>query len=209
MRVARKFCLRITSSVPALLRDRCGVAATEFALIVPIMLGVFLAAVELSRAVTVFRRVHEIASSTADLVARSEKNISTADVSDIMQVAGFLMGEYSTTPLTVAVRNVTSAVDDAANTKESWKCTNPTASGGSANCTCPNTAYALPAAGLVEVNDSVVVTEVSYGYQPLFADLIIGSAALGDGGAFRMRGLAYFKPRGQAAKLNFPDGATC
>jgi len=190
-------------------RDRRGAAATEFAFIVPIMLGVFLAAVELSRAVTVFRRVQEIASTTADLVARSEKNISTSDVSDIMQVAGFLLGEFSTTPLTVAVRNVTSAVTDAADTKESWKCTNPTTSGGSASCTCPNTTYTLPAAGLVEVNDSVVVTEVSYSYQPLFADLIIGSSFLGDGGLFRMRGLAYFKPRGQAAKLNFPDGATC
>ncbi len=199
----------ISGAARRFLGDRRGAAATEFAFIVPIMLGVFLAAVELSRAVTVFRRIHEIASSTADLVARAEKNISTGDVSDIMQIAGFLMGEYSSTPLTVAVRNVASAVNSASDTKETWKCTNPSTSGGSANCTCPNTAYALPAAGLVEANDSVVVTEVSYGYQPLFADLIIGSASLVDGGVFRMRGFAYFKPRGQAAKLNLPDGTTC
>ena len=47
-----------------------GVAAVEFGLIVPIMAVMFIGAVELSQAITVDRRVTQVASSTADLVAR-------------------------------------------------------------------------------------------------------------------------------------------
>ena len=47
-------------------------AAVEFAFIVPIMGVMFIGAVELSQAIIVDRRVTQIASSTADLVARAE-----------------------------------------------------------------------------------------------------------------------------------------
>lgn len=57
-------------------RDRRGVAAIEFALIVPIMSAMFIGAVELSQVITVDRRVTQVASATADLVARAEKQIS-------------------------------------------------------------------------------------------------------------------------------------
>ena len=50
--------------------DASGMAAVEFAFIVPIMGVMFIGAVELSQAIIVDRRVTQIASSTADLVAR-------------------------------------------------------------------------------------------------------------------------------------------
>ena len=53
-------------------------AAIEFALIVPIMAVMFIGAVELSQAITVDRRVTQVASSTADLVARAD----TTDLAD-------------------------------------------------------------------------------------------------------------------------------
>src|SRR5207244_1629235 len=62
-----------------------GVAAVEFALIVPIMAIMFIGAVELSQAITVDRRVTQVASSTADLVARAETQISQAEITDIMK----------------------------------------------------------------------------------------------------------------------------
>ncbi len=49
-----------------------GIAAVEFALIVPIMLCMFIGTVELSQAITVDRRVTQVASTTADLVARQK-----------------------------------------------------------------------------------------------------------------------------------------
>ena len=46
-------------------------------MIVPIMSAMFIGAVEVSQAITVDRRVTQVASSTADLVARAEKKFRT------------------------------------------------------------------------------------------------------------------------------------
>ena len=75
--------------------DKRGVAAIEFALILPIMFVMFVGAVELSQAITVDRRVTQAASSVADLVARKEKSISTTEISDIMKIGGYIMEPYS------------------------------------------------------------------------------------------------------------------
>ena len=48
-------------------RNNSGVAAVEFAMIVPIMFLLFVGSVEFSQAITVDRRVTQVASSTADL----------------------------------------------------------------------------------------------------------------------------------------------
>ena len=45
--------------------------------------------VELSQAITVDRRVTQVASSTADLVAQAPKQISQAEITDISSVLGY------------------------------------------------------------------------------------------------------------------------
>ena len=68
---------RIATAIALYRRDSRGVAAIEFAMIVPIMSAMFIGAVEVSQAITVDRRVTQVASSTADLVARAEKKFRT------------------------------------------------------------------------------------------------------------------------------------
>src|SRR5258708_2268611 len=83
--------------------DKQGVAAVEFAFIVPIMFVLFVGAVELSQAITVDRRVTQVAGSTADLVARKETTISNSEITDILRIGGFIMAPYDRTPLQVVV----------------------------------------------------------------------------------------------------------
>ncbi|NJO32652.1 MAG: pilus assembly protein [Rhodospirillales bacterium] len=192
--------------------DKRGVAAVEFAFIVPIMFFMFVGAVELSQAITVDRRVTQAASSIADLAARKESSITQAEMGDMMRIGGYIMMPYNQAPLQVIVRNVSSSSTDATQTKQSWQCTfsaagaNPTPV-----CTCMNETYTVPA-GLVTTTDSVVVAEVNYTYTPLVFDYFLNrtlSSGAGGPGTYTLSERIFMKPRGQAAMLKQDDGQTC
>jgi Flp pilus assembly protein TadG len=190
--------------------DKRGVAAIEFAMIVPIMFVMFIGAVELSQAITVDRRVTQVASSTADLVARAEKQISQDEIKDIMKVGGYIFEPYSQTPVQIVLRNVMSSPTDATVAKTSWLCTYK-GTGQTQACQCDSTAYTLPP-NLVTTNDSVVVAEVTYQYVPLIFDWFMkksvggGSAA---SGTYTLTDTIYLKPRGQAAMLLQSNNTPC
>ncbi len=188
--------------------DTRGVAAVEFAMIVPIMAVMFIGAIELSQVITVDRRVSQTASATADLVARAENQISQSEISDIMRAGSYILAPYSAAPLKITVRNVTSSPTDANQAKQSWSCAfNGT--GNSLSCSCSNTAYTLPA-GLVSTNDSVVISQTTYDYKPLIFDYFMkkggGASAAG---TYTLSETIHLKPRGQAAKLLQADGTPC
>jgi Flp pilus assembly protein TadG len=188
--------------------DARGVAAVEFAMIVPIMAVMFIGAVELSQAITVDRRVSQTASATADLVARSETQISQTEITDIMRAGSYIVAPYSAAPLRITVRNVTSSPTDATVAKQSWSCTfNGT--GNALSCACSNTLYTLPT-GLVSTNDSVVISEAVYDYKPLVFDYFMkkGGGATA-AGTYTLDETIHLKPRGQAAMLLQADGTPC
>jgi Flp pilus assembly protein TadG len=190
-------------------RNERGVAAVEFALIVPVMGLMFIGSVELSQAITVDRRVTQVSSSTADLVARAEKQISLAEITDIMKVGGYIFEPYSQEPVKIVLRNVSSSPSDAKTTKQSWTCTY-TGLGQTTACQCTNSSFSLPD-NLVTTNDSVVVSEVSYSYKPLIFDYFMSRTAGGSStdGVYTLAETIYLKPRGQAAMLLQPDNTPC
>jgi Flp pilus assembly protein TadG len=210
--MSRRTLRRLAARLRAFAR-RChssqeGVAAVEFAMIVPIMAVMFIGAVELSQAITVDRRVTQVASSTADLVARAEKQIAQTEITDIMRVGGYILTPYSQTPLQIVVRNVTSSPTNAAVAKQSWSCTYQGA-GQSQTCACSSENFTLPP-NLVTTNDSVVISEVTYSYQPLIFDYFMKQAAGGSGsGTYTLSETTYLKPRGQAAMLLQADNTPC
>lgn len=206
----------LTNKVRALERrwreDRKGVAAIEFAFIVPIMFVMFVGAVELSQAITVDRRVTQAASSVADLVARKETSISQTEIGDMMKIGGYIMAPYAQAPMQVIVRNVSSSSANATNTKQSWQCTFSAAGTNPAPvCACMNEAYTIPP-GLVSTNDSVVVAEVNYTYTPLVFDYFLNrtlSSGSGGPGTYTLSERIFMKPRGQAAMLLQANGQPC
>lgn len=185
-----------------------GVAAIEFALIVPMVSIMFIGAVELSQALTIDRRVTATANATADLVARSETKISQAEITDIMRAGSYIVAPYSQNPLRITLRNVTSSPADAANTKQSWTCTY-NGTGSQLVCDCTNTTYTLPA-GLVGTNDSVVISQAVYDYKPFVFDYFMkkGSAPSSTG-TYTLSEIVYLKPRGQAAMLLQANDTAC
>lgn len=189
-------------------RDCEGVAAVEFALIAPAISILFVGAVEMSQAMTIDRRLMQVASATADLVARSNASITTTDITDIMTVGGYIIMPYSATPLETTVRNVTSSTTSASTTKQSWYCSYNLNGAGSNSCVCSTTAFTLPS-GLVATNDSVVVAQARYFYTPLIFETIMKRTFTKTGAYYTLSKTAYAKPRSQAAMLKQANGTTC
>jgi Flp pilus assembly protein TadG len=166
--------------VRRLARDVRGVSALEFALIVPALILLYVGAVEIGNALTIYRRTSQVAATAADLTAQV-KQVTKSDIKDIQAAASSILTPYSTSPLTIVL---TSVVADGTNkTKVEWSCSN----GGGARAA--GSSFALPA-GLTEADTSVIVAETTYKFAPL-----LGMTSVFSPGAFDMKRTFYSRPR--------------
>ena len=74
---------RLLALAARLRRDSSAVAYVEFALSLPAVLGLFIGGSELANLAIVHTRLSQIASATADNVARVRDRIDEADVNEI------------------------------------------------------------------------------------------------------------------------------
>ncbi len=85
--------------------DERGVALIEAAIIFPLLVMMFLGMIELSQAFTLKRRVQNVATATADLVAQYP-TVTTANLNDIAAIGAQLMLPFSSTGLTLSITSV-------------------------------------------------------------------------------------------------------
>lgn len=150
-------------------RDRRGVAAMEFALILPMMVTLFFAAIELNELMSANKRVENVAASLADVVSRSTQ-VSNDDVDDLFTAGTLLMFPNSGTPLRVRV----SRVDYTGNPDEgrvNWSDANNSGAGASLPEHADNTVLTLPdgvdqacGGSAVIVADTLYVYDSPIGY---------------------------------------------
>lgn len=76
------------------LRDRRGIAAVEFALVVPIMLVMYLGTLEISGAVSINRKVSRVASTVADLVTQQD-SVTKDELDNIMEIGEAVLFPYT------------------------------------------------------------------------------------------------------------------
>jgi len=89
--------LRVRRCALDLLEDRSGIAATEFAVIVPIMLVMFFGTVEFSSGVAVDRKVTLMARTLSDLTSQST-TVTDIDLTNFFAASTGIMTPYSSTP---------------------------------------------------------------------------------------------------------------
>jgi Flp pilus assembly protein TadG len=206
----REFASRCVAGAVRFKAKRDGVAAVEFAMIVPVMMLLLIGVVELSYAMSVHGRVQQAANSAADLVARAENQITQSGLSDIMLAGSFIFAPYSPGPENITLRQIMSAPTDSANTIQAWQCTY-TGSTQAMDCQCTNTAYTLPP-NIISTNDSMIVGQSSYDYTPIVFNYFLKTSlsGLSDGaGGYLMSSTAYLRPRGVTPMLLQPNGIPC
>lgn len=147
-------------------RDRKGLAAVEFALILPIMISLYFGTVQIGDALTVKRKVTHVTSSLGDLVTQS-KSISASDMSNILDAASAVIAPYSVSNLKIVVSQIKIASDGKV-TVDWSKTRNGTA------LISGNTFTGLPDA-LKTNNSYVILASVSYAYTPYIGYILTGT----------------------------------
>jgi len=142
-------------------QDR-GIAAVEFALILPFMMLLYIGSIELSSAVSVDKRVAVAAGALGDLVARADTNLPVATLNDYVTASGQTMAPYTNSTLRQVVTCV--HVDSSGNTDVVWS---KGYNGGAAHSV--GATYALPTdLKSLSLDSYVIVSEAAMPYAPLF-----------------------------------------
>jgi Flp pilus assembly protein TadG len=153
-----------------LCKDQRGVSAVEFAILLPLMLTLYLGAVEISQAVAVDRKVTLTSHTLADLAAQVS-TISSSDMSNILNASTSVITPYDASRLKVTVSQV--SIDANNNAKVTWSCT----LGGTARAI--GSTVTLPTA-LNVANTSLIWGEAAYSYKPAIGYVVTGTLNLSD-----------------------------
>jgi Flp pilus assembly protein TadG len=146
-----------------------GMAAVEFAVILPFMLVAYLGGVEVGDGVAINRKVAITTHAVADLASRYNVPIQNSDSATILGAASTIIAPYPSGPLAVTVSEVT--VDSNGNATVAWSDTlNGTAHTKGSPVTLPGT--------LNTPNAYYVWGEVTYTYTPTLGYVMTGNFPL-------------------------------
>ena len=152
-----------------LISDRRGVAAVEFALLLPFMLMLYLGGFELFQGIAVDRMNTLAASTVTNLVAQYTTISATTQMPDILNASSQVLTPYPAVNAHVVVTCIT--IDGAGNATVAWsKALN-------GNAKAVGQAIAIPAA-LAIPNTEVILGESTYDYTPTIDFIHIGTLNL-------------------------------
>jgi Flp pilus assembly protein TadG len=190
--------------------DQRGIAAVEFALILPFMLTLYLGIVELSKGYMASQRMTLVARTLSDLTAQQQQlqtggttNITDSIMSNIFAASAAIMAPYSSTKLTMTVSQVllsNKADGTCCQAKTDWTIAN---NGGTARpCQVLTASNAAPVSiatiptgftASPSTSGPIVIADVTYQYLPGFSFQIWNWKI---SKAFNMAQTQYMRPRG-------------
>lgn len=185
-------------------RDPRGVAAVEFALIVPLILLIYLGSTEMVQALMASRKLSIVARSLSDLVAQQPagSSLTDAQLNAVFAAATSIMAPFSTGTLQMTVSSVEFVNPDGTGIKAKprWTAirngstprpcavlTPVTDATGNGTTTMPSGLYAL---------GSIIVADVVYTYTPTFGGGLLAWSSTQ--GSIAMRRTLYMRPRAQS-----------
>jgi Flp pilus assembly protein TadG len=175
-----------SSLLARIARDRRGVSAVEFALVAPLMVGLYLGCAEISDGVATDRKVSLITAAIANLAAQTT-SITSTQMDNIINASTAIIYPYSASNLKITLSCLN--IDANKNVTVTWS---RIQNGGVAG-----NAPAFPSALLV-ANTQLIYSRVSYAYKPTIGYTITGTLTLSD--------QIYMMPRITAPSYN--DGST-
>ena len=151
-------------------RDRRGISAVEFAMLLPLMVTLYLGVVEVSQGVATDRKVTLTTRTMADLASRVS-SINNADMSSLLNASAAVIAPYQPAPLKIVLSAV--SIDANGVAKIAWSDTlNGTARSVGSTVSLPT--------ALNVANTQLIWSEVSYVYSPTFGYVLTGNLNLSD-----------------------------
>jgi Flp pilus assembly protein TadG len=155
------------------LRSTRGVAAVEFAIMLPILVTLFLASVDAARAIAIYTKVRA-ATYVLDAITNQYTTIQSADMSAILGATSVVLAPYSSSPVTVVLSQI--KVTSATKASVNWSATlNGTA-------LTQTSTFTVPAnfASCASYPCYLIYGQVSYSYTPLFMYFTKSAITLSD-----------------------------
>jgi Flp pilus assembly protein TadG len=160
---------RLQSAVTVPLRrfavDQAAVSAVEFAFLLPIILPLYLAGVEVSRLVSADRKTSQVAHTVADLIA--QQSCFSTDLHQVMTYLGaaaVIIAPYNPSALQVTVSSV---LIDATNKKATVQWSKTYGTGAQAESGDVTTKISAISPNLLTVGNSLIWAEATYNYSPI------------------------------------------
>lgn len=151
-------------------RDRRGMSAVEFALLLPVMTGMYFGAVELSNSLIVDRKATGVAATAADLAAQAMA-LSDQDIADIFGASTAILAPFNAIGVEIVL---TSASDQGGGSiRVDWS------DGHNATPRAEGSTIEVPD-NLVPAGGSVIIAEVRYTYESALGQYLTGGIELND-----------------------------
>ena len=151
-------------------KDERGVSAVEFAMLLPLMLSLYLGAVEVSQGIGADRKVTLTSRTVADLVSQVS-SIDNNGMSNSLTAGTKVMAPFPSANLKIVVSSV--KIDAQGNATVDWSDTyNGAARTKGSTVTLPD-ALKVP-------NSWLIWSEVEYNYTPVIGYVVTGSLILKD-----------------------------
>lgn len=184
--------LRARLAAANLLHDHSGIAATEFAVIVPIMLVMFFGTVEFSSGVAVDRKVTLVARTLSDLTSQTAAAVDDTYLQNVFTASIAILTPYSATPTKATLSEI--YVDSSKIAKVQWSRAATIAAGASQATLAVSarkagdTVTSIVPPALLIPKTYLIFSEVSYLYTPTVG-YVMGKAGV------TLADVAYTRPR--------------
>lgn len=144
--------------------ERDGVAAIEFAMVLPVMLAAYVGMVNLAQMVMTNRKTTQLALALSDLTSRVQ-TVSPTDVSDIFKASETILLPYDSSKASMIVASV--VIDANRKARICWASSYPDAKAA------PARGAEVPVPDSIRIaNTSVIMAQASYTFTPLIGDAI-------------------------------------
>ena len=167
-----------------LLRDTAGISAVEFALVLPVLLTVLAAGLELSRVVMASQKVDRATATVGDLVSQA-RDLAEGDLASVVSAADIVMAPYDLAGDGVVI--VTSIGASGGGVPVvNWQRRFGSGTGAS-HFGAEGAAATLPSGLLVRDDESVIVSEVFLHYAPALFGALVPARDIYDFTVYRPR----------------------
>lgn len=156
--------------IARLARDTRAISATEFAIVLPFLVTMYLGGYQLSDAISAYRKVTTATRTVADLTSQFS-SVSDAELDTVLAASQQVMTPYKVANAQLIVSQV--VVDDEGAVTVDWsRALNTTALQS-------GTPYTLPPS-IKQNGTSLIVATIRYNYVPVVAPTLIGTIPMRD-----------------------------
>jgi Flp pilus assembly protein TadG len=156
-----------------LLSHTGGVAAIEFALVVPLVIIVYAGGFEIVQAATVNRKLTDTTVQLANVTTQYTSLAATPDLNNIFAASSQIMAPYPTSSLSIVVTEV--QTDASSHGTVVWSQGYPAAT----PCLAKNSAVTLPT-GFASPSSYYILVQTSYSYAPTIGSAFVHTIPMSD-----------------------------